>query len=97
MGHGILNFSEALTDAQLAIANGNIKCKITIHTNPVKSTFTITTSEKIASVELYNVLGRKVQALLNTALNNIEKASKGIYFAKIKTDKNEYIKKIIKQ
>ena len=63
----------------------------------MKSTFTISTSEKIVSVELYDVLGRKVQTLSNTALNNIEKAGKGTYFVKIKTDKNEYIEKIIKQ
>ena len=97
MGYGILNFSEALTDAQLATANGNVKSKITIHPNPVKSTFTITTSEKIVSVELYDVLGRKVQSLSNVATNNIEKMGKGVYFVKIKTEKNEYIEKIIKQ
>ena len=97
MGYGILNFSEALTDAQLATANENVKSKITVYPNPVKSTFTISTAEKIVSVELYDALGRKVQTLSNTALNNIEKAGKGTYFVKIKTDKNEFIEKIIKQ
>ena len=63
----------------------------------MKSTFTISTAEKIVSVELYDALGRKVQTLSNTALNNIEKADKGTYFVKIKTDKNEFIEKIIKQ
>lgn len=97
MGYGILNFNKSLTSATLATAENSLDNSLKIHPNPVKSTFTITTSEKIVSVELYDVLGRKVQTLANTVTNNIEKAGKGVYFVKVKTDKKEYIEKIIKQ
>lgn len=97
MGYGILNFNKSLTVAQLATAENNTDNSIKIYPNPVKSVFTVSTSEKIVSVELYDVLGRKVQTLSNTASNNIEKVGKGVYFVKIKTAKNEYIEKIIKQ
>ena len=97
MGYGILNFNETLADAVLATAENNLKSKIKIYPNPVITDFSIETSEKIVSVEMYDVLGRKVQQLQNTKTNNIAKFGKGIYFVKIKTEKNEYIEKLIKQ
>ncbi|MCB4235593.1 S8 family peptidase [Kaistella anthropi] len=96
MGYGILNFGASLTEAQLATANAS-KSSIKIYPNPVSTTFTIKTTEKIVSVELYDVLGRKSQNLSSEKNHNIEKLVNGIYFLKIKTDKNEYIEKIIKQ
>lgn len=96
MGYGILNFGASLTEAQLATANVT-KSSIKIYPNPVTTNFTINTSEKIVSVELYDVLGRKSQNLSNEKTQNIEKLTKGIYFLKIKTDKNEYVEKLIKQ
>ena len=96
MGYGILNFGASLTKAQLATANAT-KSSIKIYPNPVSTSFTINTTEKIVSVELYDVLGRKSQNLSNEKNHNIEKLTKGIYFLKIKTDRNEYIEKLIKQ
>lgn len=97
MGYGILNFGNSLTTAQLATGESSTKSSLKIYPNPVKSTFTISTAEKIISVDLYDVLGRKVQALTNDKTNNIDRVAKGVYFIKIKTDKNEYIEKILKQ
>lgn len=97
MGYGILNFNKSLTTAQLATGENTTNNSVKIYPNPVKSGFTITTAEKIISVELYDSLGRKVQTLSNSASHNIEKIGKGVYFVKIKTEKNEYIEKIIKQ
>lgn len=96
MGYGILNFGASLTEAQLATANAS-KSSIKIYPNPVSTTFTIKTTEKIVSVELYDVLGRKSQNLSSEKNHNIEKLVNGIYFLKIKTDRNEYIEKLIKQ
>lgn len=96
MGFGILNFGKALNSA-LATSNSAVKTTINIYPNPVKSDFTITTSEKISSVELYDSLGRKLKTLTNSTTNRLENIVKGIYFLKIKTDKNEYIEKIIKE
>ena len=97
MGYGILNFAETLTDAQLATAENSAKARITVYPNPVSSEFTISTSEKIISVELFDVLGRKLLDLQNTKTNNIEQLGMGVYFVKIKTDTNMYIEKLIKK
>ncbi|MBU8883026.1 S8 family peptidase [Kaistella sp. DKR-2] len=97
MGYGILNFGKSLTEAQLASAENGKISKISVYPNPVSTSFTINTSEKVISVEIYDALGRKVHALANEKTNNIERFSKGVYFVKIKTDKNEYIEKLIKQ
>ena len=96
MGFGILNFGNALT-ALLATSENATKSSISIYPNPVKSNFTITTSEKIISVELFDTLGRKVKTLTNAKTNSIEGLTKGVYFVKVKTEKNEYIEKLIKQ
>ena len=96
MGYGILNFGASLTEAQLATANMT-KSSVKIYPNPVSTSFTINTTEKIVSVELYDVLGRKSQNFSSEKNHNVEKLINGIYFLKIKTDKNEYIEKLIKQ
>ena len=96
MGFGILNFGNTLT-ASLGTNENATKTSIAIFPNPVKSSFTISTSERINSVELYDVLGRKVKTLTNAKTNSIEGVGKGIYFVKVKTDKNEYIEKMIKE
>lgn len=96
MGYGILNFGKVLNVA-LATSENATKSSISIYPNPVKSSFTITTSEKITSLELYDTLGRKIKTLTNEKTSNIENLQKGVYFVKVKTEKNEYIEKIIKQ
>ncbi|UFK97388.1 S8/S53 family peptidase [Kaistella faecalis] len=97
MGYGILNFAQTLSDAQLATAESTTKSGINIYPNPAVSYFTIETSEKVLSVEIYDTLGRKIQNLQDSKTYNIERLSKGIYFVKIKTGTGEYIEKLIKQ
>ena len=96
MGYGILNLGKAL-NATLGTAESSTKSNLNIYPNPVKSSFTITTSEKILSMELYDTLGRKLKSLTNEKTNNIENLEKGVYFVKVKTEKNEYIEKLMKQ
>ena len=96
MGYGIFNFNKTWTTVQLATGENTTQSNLTIYPNPVISNFTISTSEKIISVELYDVLGRKVQTLSNSKTNTIERMSKGVYFVKVKTENNEYIEKLIK-
>ena len=96
MGYGILNFAQTLSDAQLATADNGVKSGIKIYPNPVVNNFTIQTSAKVLSVEIYDTLGRKILNLQDSQNYNVEKLGKGIYFVKIKTDQNEYIEKLIK-
>lgn len=95
-GYGILNFGKAWTTT-LATLNSNNKSALQIYPNPVGKTFTIKTDEKIISVELYDTLGQKVRSLKNEKTNNIERLTKGVYFVKVQTDKNQYIEKLIKE
>lgn len=96
MGYGILNFAATLSDAQLATAENSKRSKLDIYPNPVSSNFTINTNENIVSVEVYDSLGRKVQNLGKEKTHNVERLPKAVYFIKVKTEKNEYIEKIIK-
>ncbi|WP_027377533.1 S8 family peptidase [Kaistella palustris] len=96
LGYGILNFGKALTDSQLASAEIS-KTEIKIYPNPVRTNFTVQTSEKILSVELYDSLGRKVETLSPSATHDIQQLAKGVYYVKVKTAKNEYIEKLLKQ
>lgn len=94
-GYGILNFGAAL-NLGLSTAESGKKSKLKIYPNPVVNKFTFVTSDQIISVEMVDFLGRKVQTLLNSKTNTIERINKGVYFVKVKTDKNEYIEKLIK-
>nr|MBP6378300.1 T9SS type A sorting domain-containing protein [Kaistella sp.] len=97
MGYGILNFAQTLSDAQLATADSSLKSGIKVYPNPVVTHFSLHSSEKVLSLEIYDTLGRKIQNLQDSKTYNIERLSKGVYFLKIKTDTKEYIEKIIKQ
>ena len=96
MGYGIFNFANSLSVLELATANNNLKSSISIYPNPVSTTFTLKSSDKILSVELYNSLGQKLLNF-NGDSYNIEKFPSGIYFVKIKTEKGETIEKLIKK
>lgn len=74
--------------------------KISVFPNPVKDNLTINSEVAINTVEIYNILGKKVLSdknVLNNTLN-IESLSKGIYLLKLYSD-NEIIalKKVVKE
>lgn len=96
MGYGILNFSETLNDAVLASGEAVAKSALKVYPNPVSTVFTVQTDEKIKSIEVYDMLGRKIKSLPNEKINTLEGFTKGVYFLKIKTDASEHIEKIIK-
>ena len=72
----------------------------TLFPNPTSSTFTITSTDKIETMKLYNILG---ELLITETINNnqstinISQFSKGIYFAEIKTEKGIVRKKVVKE
>ncbi len=97
MGFGILNFGNALNSPLLATSEKTVKQTISIYPNPVKTEFTMKTTEQILSVDLYDSLGRKLKTLSSEKTQNISQIAKGVYFVKIKTAKNEYIEKLVKE
>jgi len=75
---------------------------ITLFPNPTSSTFTITSTDKIESVKVYDILGEMVNdkwLMVNggSASIDISGVSKGIYFAEIKTEKGVVRKKVVKE
>lgn len=97
MGYGILNFYKALNLPIMATNENHSRKNLDIFPNPVVNSINIKTSEKIETVDLFDSLGRKMQQLKPQNSNDISKLLPGIYFLKVKTDKNSYVEKIIKK
>jgi len=78
----------------------NQQSQIEIFPNPTTTTFTITSSDKIESIKVYNIIGELLftETPNNTQSTiNISQFSKGIYFAEIKTEKGIVRKKVVKE
>ena len=70
---------------------------ILIYPNPIKEVLLIKNADlKIENVEIYNMNGQKVLSTTNTSIN-VSQLLPGNYYVKIKTDKTELTKKIIKE
>jgi hypothetical protein len=81
-------------------STNNTQSTITLFPNPTSSNFTITSTDKIESVKVYNLIGEEM--LITTPNNNqstinINQFSNGIYFVEIKTEKGIVWKKIVKE
>lgn len=74
--------------------------KISLYPNPTLNTFKIASEKNINTIEIYNLLGKKV-APININLSNktfdVANLSKGLYLIKIKIDNEIISKKIIKK
>lgn len=98
-GYGILNFSNALTEINnaLGIKSSQINSNFKLYPKLVSSKINLETSEKILNIELYNSIGQKLKDLMVDKIINVENLSKGVYFLRVKTEKNIYVEKFIKE
>jgi len=75
--------------------------EVQVYPIPTKGLINIISDEKINAVEVYDAAGRIIQKQIHSAASKESKvninASKGIYYLKIKTNKGDSIKKIIKE
>ncbi|MFC4164629.1 T9SS type A sorting domain-containing protein [Epilithonimonas zeae] len=75
--------------------------EVQVYPIPTKGLINIISDEKINAVEVYDAAGRIIQKQMHSAASKESKvnisASKGIYYLKIKTNKGDSIKKIIKE
>jgi hypothetical protein len=74
--------------------------QLSIYPNPTTTTFTITSTEKIKEVRMYNVLGYEILKQVQndqSATIDISSVSQGIYFVEIKTEKGIVRKKVVKE
>lgn len=69
-----------------------------IYPNPTKDKFILTSDYQIKSIEITDKTGRQIMRI-NESCNNIDVSHlpKGAYFINVKTDKGDFIEKIIKE
>jgi len=85
----------------ITVASGintmNKESFIAIFPNPATTFFTIQTKERIASVELYNVVGEKIKTYSGSLKSYpVSELRQGIYFVKILTEKGLTVTRKIK-
>jgi Secretion system C-terminal sorting domain len=83
-----------------SLATGEVSKKenITISPNPVTDILNIETDAKIVSVSVFDAKGSLVKTISNAGKTvNVSELSTGNYLIKVKTDKSEFTKKIIKK
>jgi hypothetical protein len=81
----------------LSVSNVNLNT-INIYPNPATEQVTLSSTNTIASVELFNSLGQKVLNLnadSNSVTINIANLSKGIYTIKTNTENGQSVSKLI--
>ncbi len=76
-----------------------LQSSITVYPNPTTGKFIVTSSNKINSIEIYNILGVQIyplQSIKKQMSNEIDLSGfpKGMYFVKINDGKKVYISKI---
>ena len=95
MGFGILNFGNAFSVLK---ALEPINKDFVMYPNPAKDMVYFKSSETVLDVELFDQLGRLIgkNAIKNNQFN-VKNLETGVYYLIIKTDKNSYTKKLIKE
>ncbi|MDQ0595649.1 ELWxxDGT repeat protein [Chryseobacterium ginsenosidimutans] len=89
----------------LATNEANVNTKnpvsaIQVYPNPVSDNFSLKVKDdyKIEAIKIFDASGKQVKNIIyNNDKINVADLSSGIYFLKIKTDKGEYLSKIIKK
>lgn len=91
------NYSnELVVTESTASVNDYFNAKISIYPNPAQDFVQIQTNEDITSIEVYNLLGKRVaSALQGTKRVNVSNLSKGVYLLKIKSNDLVGSRKII--
>src|SRR5690606_14625776 len=82
------NEATTFIENNMDITDADLNNSVSVYPNPVKDTFTISSEDKIKSVELFDLSGRLIRtALVNDKkiTQDIHSLSKGIYIIKIST------------
>lgn len=97
-GYGILNFGNAFLALNvLKTSEISTNKELVMYPNPAKDLVNFKTTEKISEVQLFDQLGRQLSTkkIIDNQLN-IKNLETGVYYLLIKTEKNSYTKKLIK-
>jgi|SRR5690625_644742 len=82
----------------LSVDDFSFDNRIAIYPNPTKDYFKIEKSinVNIESIRIYNISGNLVKEFTTSERYNVSDLNSGIYFLRIKTDKSQTIKKLVK-
>ncbi|MBO7287129.1 MAG: T9SS type A sorting domain-containing protein [Bacteroidales bacterium] len=87
--------------SEVSIKDIETNDNVNVYPNPVNDILYIETQALIQTVEIYDVYGRlrdyKSTSLQDNAVVDVEDLKSGIYFVKVKTEKGNIVKRIIKQ
>lgn len=91
-------WAEVVTNPALSVAKNELGSKIKVYPNPAKDKVTIETNNvNLTSVEVYDLLGKKVfeQNKLSNNTIDISDLSNGIYMLKLNSENKSITKKLI--
>jgi hypothetical protein len=94
-GNTVTVQAEVTVDNTLGIDEQNFAEVVKLYPNPATSTVKIESKTTIDTVEIFDQLGRQVLTTNSTTFN-IQDLPSGLYFVKIKSAKNQVIKRLIK-
>ena len=80
----------------LSTSNFNKTQNIDLFPNPTSNSITVTSTTKIVSLELYNLLGKRVMLIKNKSKLDLSNFNSGLYLLKIQTEQGIITKKVIK-
>ncbi|RDK88672.1 T9SS type A sorting domain-containing protein [Marinirhabdus gelatinilytica] len=92
--------NEAVTSFRILGVDGFDVSHISVFPNPTNNIVNIQSLSTIKNIEVYDVQGRKIQAVEATQQNtqvDISALRTGVYFFSIKTEKGSTVKKIVKR
>ncbi|QSS96259.1 T9SS type A sorting domain-containing protein [Psychroflexus sp. ALD_RP9] len=94
-GNSVVVTAEVTVDNTLSINEQVAENVVKLYPNPATSILKIESNMIIETVEIYDQLGRLVLISNSTTLN-IQQLQSGLYFVKIKSAKNQIVKRLIK-
>lgn len=77
--------------------NENTSNTFTLSPNPTSGIITLTTDAVVAKIEIYNILGAKINTVINSKTVDLSNLQSGIYLLKLFADEAVITKKIIKE
>ncbi|HAI18105.1 MAG TPA: hypothetical protein DCM10_08845 [Xanthomarina gelatinilytica] len=82
----------------LSIDNFSFDNRLAIYPNPTNDYFKVEKSSNvnIESIRIYNISGKLVKEFTESERYNVSDLNSGFYFLRIKTDKSQTIKKLVK-
>ena len=77
--------------------NDEYLTRISIYPNPVKDIVKVSSKQKIISLELISLNGKRLQVVRNSTVLNTDNLMKGVYFLRVKTESKTNTFKLVKR